>query len=195
VLVNPYGREPVQFLCDLTNRPLAGVADLAARCGAVEMPFETEPDDDDLAQLRAFLTDWTSVVDAPDHPTRVARLNDLLARWTSHPTVTDHADSGWHLHYRPDGARPAAVLCAVGAMGTALHLTERGMHRLGRCAATGCTAVFADVSRPGRQRYCCHACANRDAVRRHRVAQHVGGWDLVSRGSARHDHRSRSNPD
>ncbi|WP_346107966.1 CGNR zinc finger domain-containing protein [Nonomuraea maheshkhaliensis] len=43
------------------------------------------------------------------------------------------------------------------------------MDRLGRCAADGCTAIFADTSRTARQRYRSHPCANRDAVRRHRA--------------------------
>ncbi len=50
-----------------------------------------------------------------------------------------------------------------------LHLTERGMHRLARCAAEPCRSVFADVTRNGRQRYCSVRCANRDAVRRYRA--------------------------
>ncbi|WP_311256759.1 CGNR zinc finger domain-containing protein [Microbacterium sp. ARD32] len=43
------------------------------------------------------------------------------------------------------------------------------MHRLGRCAASPCENVYADVTRNGRQRYCSVRCANRDAVRRHRA--------------------------
>ena len=54
------------------------------------------------------------------------------------------------------------------SVGTALHLTERGMHRIGRCAASPCENVIVDVTRNGRQRYCSVRCANRDAVRRHR---------------------------
>lgn len=108
------------------------------------------------------------------------RLNLLLARWSGHPRLTDHADSGWHLHYRADGLPAGAVIAAVGAVGTALHLTGRGIHRLNRCAIDDCDAIFADVSRPGRQRYCGQRCANRDAVRRHRSVDR----ELGSRGSA-----------
>lgn len=167
--VNPYGQEPVQFLCDLTNRPPADAADLTDRCRTAGMELDDPFDERDLAHVTTFVAEWTRVVDASNDPTRVARLNSLLAGWTEYPRVTDHAGSGWPLHYRPDDRRPGAVLCAVGSVGTALHLTGRGMHRLGRCAGTGCSAVFADVSRPGRQRYCSHPCANRDAVRRHRA--------------------------
>jgi predicted RNA-binding Zn ribbon-like protein len=63
------------------------------------------------------------------------------------------------------------VLRALLATGTATHLATRGMDRLGRCAAEGCTRVYADVSRNGRQRYCSARCGNTDAVRRHRGRQ------------------------
>ena len=62
----------------------------------------------------------------------------------------------------------AGLLRSLVSVGTPLHLTGRGMHRLARCAVDGCADVFADVSRTGRQRYCSASCANRDAVRRHR---------------------------
>jgi predicted RNA-binding Zn ribbon-like protein len=79
------------------------------------------------------------------------------------------------MHYRDDDARTLAeVLRAVFSVGTALHLTTRGMHRLGRCEAGAtpgdpCRNVVVDVTRNGRQRYCSVRCANRAAVRRHRA--------------------------
>ena len=38
-----------------------------------------------------------------------------------------------------------------------------------RWALEECRSPFGDFSRGGRQRYCSPACANRDAVRRHRA--------------------------
>jgi predicted RNA-binding Zn ribbon-like protein len=55
------------------------------------------------------------------------------------------------------------------SVGTALHFTGRGMDRLHRCALAECNNAFGDFCRTGRQRYCSPACANRDAVRRHRA--------------------------
>lgn len=96
-----------------------------------------------------------------------------MARATAYPRLTDHDDEGWHLHYRDDGRSLPQVLLAVISVGTALHLTTRGMNRLLRCAAgteegDDCRAVVVDVTRNGRQRYCSVRCANRSAVRRHR---------------------------
>jgi predicted RNA-binding Zn ribbon-like protein len=85
--------------------------------------------------------------------------------------MVDHDGEGWHLHYRDDGQSLPQVLRSVIAVGTALHLTTRGMQRLRRCEAEPCTQVVVDVTRNGRQRYCSVRCANRAAVRRHRNRQ------------------------
>jgi predicted RNA-binding Zn ribbon-like protein len=107
-------------------------------------------------------------VDAPTAAERAERLNALLAAATAHPRLTDH-DGSWHLHFRDDDRPPSAIVAAILSAGTALHLVGRGMGRLGRCAADGCGRIYADTSRGGKQRYCSPACANRDAVRRHRA--------------------------
>jgi predicted RNA-binding Zn ribbon-like protein len=97
-----------------------------------------------------------------------------MAAATTYPRLTDHDDEGWHLHYRDRDATLPRVLLAVISVGTALHLSTRGMHRLHRCAAADdgpapCHNVVVDVTRNGRQRYCSVRCANRAAVRRHRA--------------------------
>ncbi len=101
-------------------------------------------------------------------------LNAVMAHAATFPRLVDHDGEGWHLHYRDADQSLAHVLRAVISVGTALHLTTRGMHRLGRCAAglapgDDCEHVVVDVTRGGRQRYCSVRCANRDAVRRHRA--------------------------
>ena len=97
----------------------------------------------------------------------------MLEASSAHPRLTDHAGTGWHVHYRDDRLSIARVLAALISVGTALHLVGRGMRRLGRCAAADCDHVLADVTRNGRQRYCSVRCSNRDAVRRHRERRAV----------------------
>ncbi|WP_026119179.1 CGNR zinc finger domain-containing protein [Nocardiopsis ganjiahuensis] len=167
--LNPYGQEPLALAVDLVNRPCAGTADLERRCADTGFLLERAVGEDDLAEVRAFLSGWTAVVDSPDEPVRAERLNALLAEYSGPPRLTDHAGTGWHLHYRPDDLPAHRQIASLIAVGTALHLTGRGMSRLGRCAARDCTRVYADFSRNGRQRYCSPACGNRDAVRRHRA--------------------------
>ncbi len=167
--INPYGQDPVGLAVDLVNRPPHDAADLARRCAAVGFVLDREVGDDDLDRVRSFLERWTGVVDAADPPARAALLNPLLTESASAPRLTDHTGDGWHLHYRPDGLPAHRQIAVLIAVGTALHLTGRGMDRLGRCAARDCARVYADFSRNGRQRYCSPPCGNRDAVRRHRA--------------------------
>src|SRR5690606_41543577 len=110
---------------------------------------------------------------AASDPAEGASLRSAeMAAAAAYPPLTAHDGEGWHLHYRDmtDRSLPA-VLRAVISVGTALHLTTRGMHRLNRCESAPCTAVVVDVTRNGRQRYCSVRCANRAAVRRHRERQ------------------------
>lgn len=133
------------------------------------MVVDTKPTPSDLHEIERFLALWLSVVDADVPEPRAERLNRLLSQSSAHPRLTDHAGDGWHIHYRDDDLSLAGVLRALISVGTALHLTGRGMERLRRCALEECRGPFGDFSRGGRQRYCSPACANRDAVRRHRA--------------------------
>ncbi|WP_243741531.1 CGNR zinc finger domain-containing protein [Actinomycetospora succinea] len=157
------------------NRPPASAAELEERCRAAGLDVDRPAVDQDVLAVRAYLERWTAVVDEPDPPARADLLNTLLATSTAHPRLTDHAGTGWHIHYRDDDMTLAALLRSLVSVGTALHLTARGIHRLARCATGGCERVFADVSRTGRQRYCTPSCANRDAVRRHRAGARAAG--------------------
>lgn len=173
VHLNPYGADAVALAVDLANRKPATVEELARRCTdaglVVDQPIEAEALDRTLAMLR----DWEQIVDTVDERARANLVNRQLAAAAAYPRLTDHA-GGWHLHYRDDKASFTEMLITVIFVGTALHLAGRGMHRLGRCALAECDAVYADISRGGKQRYCSPRCANRDAVRRHRTRLRPG---------------------
>ncbi|MFF2807415.1 CGNR zinc finger domain-containing protein [Streptomyces sp. NPDC058000] len=167
--LNPYGEDAVRYVTDLTNSPPTSAKELAQRSVAAGMVLDRPVTDEDLAEVLVYVDHWAEVVDATTDAHRAELLNALLADAARHPRLTDHADGGWHIHYREDGQSLAGVLRAVASVGTALHLTGLGMHRLGRCALVECGNAFGDFSRAGRQRYCSPTCANRDAVRRHRA--------------------------
>ncbi|WP_309080707.1 CGNR zinc finger domain-containing protein [Zhihengliuella sp.] len=172
--LNPYGEYAVLLAASLANDWPADRDALEARTRRFGMTMAFPVRDDDLAATRAVIDEWLAVVDAAEESRRAGLLNAMMAAATAYPRLTDHDDEGWHLHYRDDHQGLPHVLRAVISVGTALHLTTRGMHRLSRCAAgaTGedpCSAVVVDVTRNGRQRYCSVRCANRDAVRRHRA--------------------------
>ncbi|MDN3024022.1 CGNR zinc finger domain-containing protein [Streptomyces sp. S.PB5] len=167
--LNPYGEDAVNLAADLANRRPASAEELADRCHAAGLALELPATPEDLERSLAVLDAWEKVVDATDEHERAELVNRMLATATAYPRMTDHVGSGWHLHYRDDGQPMGGILSSLIAVGTALHLTGRGMHRLRRCAVTECTTIFADTSRTGKQRYCSPRCANRDAVRRHRA--------------------------
>ncbi|MEE1768740.1 CGNR zinc finger domain-containing protein [Streptomyces sp. JV185] len=167
--LNPYGEDVVNLAADLANRRPADAGELADRCRAAGLVVELPVTPQDLARTGEVLDAWEKAVDADDEHERAELLNRMLAAAAAYPRLTDHAGDGWHLHFRDDRQPLGSLLFSLISVGTALHLAGRGMHRLRRCAVTGCTTIFADTSRTGRQRYCSQRCANRDAVRRHRA--------------------------
>jgi predicted RNA-binding Zn ribbon-like protein len=168
--LNPYGEDPVRFGLDLLERPPTTAAELLERCAdaGVAVAAERGVTVADVVTVEDFLEGWAAVVDEGSEPVRAELLNRLLATTAAYPRLTNHVGDGWHLHYRAPDLPVGEVVAALVAVGTALHLSGRGMHRLGRCAAPDCGRAFGDFSRTGRQRYCGTTCANRDAVRRHR---------------------------
>ncbi len=166
--LNPYGEYAVLLAQSLANDWPSDRAGIVARTRehGMTMPFPHQPGDH--ARCRAVVNRWLAVVDAGSPDERAELLNQQMAAVSAYPRLTDHHQEGWHLHYRDTDDDLALVLESVFSVGTALHLTTRGMHRLGRCASSPCTYVIVDISRTGTQRYCSPRCASRDAVRRHR---------------------------
>ena len=173
--LNPYGEYAVLLAASLANDWPTDRSGIVARTRELGMTAEFPEVPGDHGRVRSVIDDWLTVVDADDPHDRSRILNAQMAAVTAYPRLTDHNDEGWHLHYRDDDATALPhVLAAVISVGTALHLTTRGMHRLGRCAAgrtpgDPCQNVVVDITRNGRQRYCSVRCANRAAVRRHRA--------------------------
>nr|WP_314143946.1 CGNR zinc finger domain-containing protein [uncultured Rhodococcus sp.] len=167
--INPYGEYAVKLGIDLLNSPPTSATELGNRCVDAGLVQDWTATDADLVDTLRFLRDWARVVDATTEDDRADELNALLAQASAYPRLTNHADDGWHMHYRDPNIELGGVIRALVSVGTALHLTGRGMSRLHRCAAADCTLAFADTSRTGRQRYCGTVCSNRDAVRRHRA--------------------------
>lgn len=173
--LNPYGEYAALLAASLANdwpEDRSGVVDRTRSFG-MQMPFaHARPSDH--SGVRHVIDRWLTVVDERAPERRAALLNRYLAQAAAYPRLTDHDGEGWHLHYRDADQALPHVLEAVISVGTALHLTTRGMSRLRRCAAGAdpgdpCRNVVVDVTRNGRQRYCSVRCANRAAVRRHRA--------------------------
>jgi predicted RNA-binding Zn ribbon-like protein len=167
--INPYGEDAVRLAVDLANNRPRTASELHQRCRDAGLEVTHRVTRADLDEVLELLDEWVAVIDAADEQQRVERLNALLAAYASHPRITNHAGTGWHLHFRDEPSSFIRVLAVIVTTGTALHLVGRGMHRLGRCGAEDCEVIYADLSRNGTQRYCSPSCGNRDAVRRHRA--------------------------
>lgn len=167
--LNPYGTYAVQLAASLANdwpADRGGIEERTREFG-MTMAFTEQPEDH--ADTRDVIDEWLRVVDAESPERRAEILNVLMADAAAYPQLVNHDDEGWHLHYRDDRTSLPSVLRSVIPVGTALHLTTRGVTRLGRCQAPPCVHVVVDVTRNGTQRYCSVRCANRAAVRRHRA--------------------------
>lgn len=173
--IQPYGSDATALAADLANRPPRDSAELRWRCEAAGLDLaDVSCTSEDLIAVQQLLKEWSALVDSPNHVSRAARLNDMLAAGSMYPRIVRHGPLGdWHLHYRDDSATLSDILCALVCVGTAVHLTSRGMHRLARCAAGECDVIFADTSPTGRRQYCSTTCSNRSAVRRHRSRARV----------------------
>lgn len=173
VHLNPYGEYATLLAASLANDWPIDRNGIEARTRDFGMTKTFAKSAGDHEATRLVIDQWLPIVDAGSPEERAGLLNALMARAAAYPSLTDHNGEGWHLHYREDGDSLPETLRAVISVGTALHLTTRGMHRLGRCGKNdppgdSCSAVVVDVTRNGRQRYCSVRCANRAAVRRHR---------------------------
>lgn len=167
--LNPYGEYAVLLAASLANDPPADREGIERRTREFGMTMAFVRRDDDHRQTRTVIDRWLAIVDSTREDERAALLNAEMAEASAYPRLVNHDREGWHLHYRDEDQSLAHVLRAVISVGTALHLTTRGMHRLARCAADPCRSVVVDVTRNGRQRFCSVRCANRAAVRRHRA--------------------------
>lgn len=167
--LSPYGADAVLLAAGLHRSPPRSPDELEAICRHYDVVIDRRATKADVRLVQSVVERWREVVDAASDWERADRLNVLLSECAAYPRLSDHAGTGWHLHYRDPHVPLGRVVAALVTVGTALHLAGRGMHRLGRCAADDCDEVIVDVSRNGRQRYCSPTCSNRDAVRRHRA--------------------------
>src|SRR5690606_2008033 len=157
VHLNTYGADSGHLAADLANPRPRPTRELVDRCREAGVTIDRAASDADLAEVGDFLDAWLVVVDTPAPHGRADALNPLLAEHSAPPRLTDH-DGHWHVHYRADDVSFARLLTAMFSVGTALHLTSRGIDRLARCAADDCDAVFADTTRNGRRTYCSTRC-------------------------------------
>ncbi|HEX7824325.1 MAG TPA: CGNR zinc finger domain-containing protein [Mycobacterium sp.] len=109
--------------------------------------------------------------DAGDGDAAAASVNALLTCYRPTPTLAQHDDEPWHLHFHgPARSDPSGWGGGV-AVALATVIGSEYADRLGVCAAPTCDRVFVDVSRNGTRRFCSETCQNRVKVAAHRARQ------------------------
>jgi len=122
------------------------------------------------AELGTVAAMIRAVAAAEDEETVIERLNDLLAKCTPHPRVTNH-DGGLHVHYSRDRSTAVEQITTTVAVGITLLVTAHGWTRLGICSATDCQDVYVDTSRNQTRRFCSGTCSSRSSVAAFRARQ------------------------
>jgi predicted RNA-binding Zn ribbon-like protein len=119
-----------------------------------------------VAGLRRVRDELLPAFDAGDMASLAAVLNPLLARGGTLRLLP--GAPGWSLRAPTEDLSPADRVAVAAAAELAALAAQRGLDRLGFCAADDCQAVFADTSPRGDRRYCSRTCSTRMNVRRHR---------------------------
>lgn len=124
----------------------------------------------DLRAMREVRDRFTRVFSAPDPPTAVRIINELVAQAGTTPRLTDHDGYDWHVHYFAPGASIADHLSADCGMALAFLVVAGERERLRRCEAPDCGRAFVDLSRNRSRRYCSsRTCGNRLHVAAYRA--------------------------
>ena len=110
----------------------------------------------------------------------VAEVNLTLRETDALPQLVRHDDWDWHLHAVGSSASLADRVAADVALVLIDLIRSGDLDRLGRCAAEGCRAYLADLSRNRSKRFCDTGnCANRTHVAAFRArqsdAEHANG--------------------
>jgi predicted RNA-binding Zn ribbon-like protein len=122
--------------------------------------------EEDLAGLRSLRESLRAVFRAGSPAAAAALLNDMLVRASAIPQLVV-SGGGLRLQVAPE-ARGLAALSARLPAALAAHLADRGMGRLGTCAALPCQCAFVDRTRGQTRRFCCTACNDRAAAQLYR---------------------------
>jgi predicted RNA-binding Zn ribbon-like protein len=123
--------------------------------------------DADLPALRRLRDRLRAVFEAADDGTVRDVLNPLLVDAAAVPVLTP-TDHGFRLAVAPD-RRGINALAARLPAALAAFVADRGVRRLGTCAAGPCSCAFVDRTRGGTRRFCCSYCNDRAAARNYRA--------------------------
>ena len=117
---------------------------------------------EDLAGLRQLRESLRAVFQARSPAEAASLLNPMLVHAPAIPQLVV-SDGSLRLQVAPQ-ARGLAALSARLPAALAEHIADRGLGRLGTCAALPCQCAFIDRTRAQTRRFCCTACNDRAAA-------------------------------
>lgn len=92
---------------------------------------------------------------------KAGHINTMIGRYGAQPCLVDDVDQPFHLHFHGTTGNELDKLGAEFATALALIMDGYGADRFGRCEARLCDAVYIDMTRNGRRRYCSAGCTAR----------------------------------
>ncbi|HVX46686.1 MAG TPA: CGNR zinc finger domain-containing protein [Mycobacteriales bacterium] len=122
-----------------------------------------------LASLRAVADELYPIFAAETVDAAAAAINDVLARWSGPPRLSDHDGTAWHLHLDQDDDGPwDAWLATSAAFALAALVADTGRPPGGICSARECDRPYVNSGAGAPQRFCSPQCATRARVQAHR---------------------------
>jgi predicted RNA-binding Zn ribbon-like protein len=120
----------------------------------------------DLTGLRELRDSLRAVFEATSDDEAAQLLNPMLLKVPAVPVLVA-SPAGLQLQVAP-GKRGLAALAARLPAALAAQIAQRGLGRLGTCAARPCQCAFVDRTRAETRRFCCMACNDRAAAQLYR---------------------------
>jgi predicted RNA-binding Zn ribbon-like protein len=133
-------------------------ADILVSAGEQELAADLSASD--LGRLRRLRERLRTVFHAQTGQEAVTLVNALLEETQALPllkvTPAGRPALAWGTKQHGYDALAARLAGALAS-----HIASQGLGRLGICAATPCTCVFIDRTRPKTRKYCCDQCNDR----------------------------------
>ncbi|GJF33923.1 hypothetical protein KNE206_66230 [Kitasatospora sp. NE20-6] len=163
----------VYALADPPDRltDVAFYQDELVRLDAAALAAQLTPSD--LQPLRVLRERLRGVFHTRTDAEAAPLVNSLVREANAVPQLLPDAHGVLTLDWGSDRYGYSALAARLpGALMT--FVTEKGVGRLGICAAAPCECVFVDRTRPGNRRFCCEACNDRAAAAAYRGRRRVG---------------------
>jgi predicted RNA-binding Zn ribbon-like protein len=147
---------------------LTSVRDVDAWYAEFQYTGRRDGDAAELAELRALRPALRDLL-TTDRDRAAQLVNAMLAEAGAVPRLVRHDALDWHVHAVADDAPLAVRVTVETAMAMIDVVRTDELSRLSVCADSDCRGLVLDLTRNRSRRFCCTACANRNAVAAYRA--------------------------